>query len=190
MKKLMIFLFKMNTTIGRNSLFISCLFFLNSCVFFDLFEDVDGISSNGYLVNSTSDTIYVTHKTIFYSSGHVTNNLIPPNDTLFYGGGGLTASSDGDALDAFFSENGENGVFVYLYDSTAMNYVSKGITYDVDNPFTPDTSTILCSWSSPLEEMGGTIHHFYNRSSWVVIPTDENHSFFDVYFTITEEDLE
>lgn len=181
---------------GLKYMGVSCvLVALHSCGFFE--DDLKRLFSSAYIVNNSSDTVFVVSDMSSINYSHVSDLLIFPGDTFYYRGGNLVENADGDALDAILSDaslvrDGDHYLFVYTKESQA--YIIEEVSSSSESPFCSDSLNLLKVWEPPLEEMGEEVHHFFNRSSWVVKPEETSgggfsDTTFDVFFIITEDDF-
>ena len=121
-----------------------------------------------YIVNGTSDTLIV-------KIGETRmDTVLNPSEKVYYMGSPGVDDNGINILDELMFSGGELPVYIYKGDS------------------------LLLTWEGPDNDMGSSIHHFYNHSSWIIehdpqgfeIEGTSVKSDYNVEFTITEEDFE
>ena len=157
--------------------------FVGGCGLFE-WDDYDNTYS-ARILNSTQDTLLLSHKQGGFTSIYDLNHGIVYPDSLFPAGVYEVEVEEGDdPIKRFFSNlPGLDTIWIYHLDKE-MQTLAMADTV-LFTPVYPDSSNLLTIWTGPLEHLPDSIHRFNNYNSWEVLKEDET-----IKFTINESDIE
>ena len=133
---------------------------LTSCRLFFL-DDQGDYSYKSYILNDTEDTLKIISVKDVDIYG--LDRIILPSEYIPFKGGRKVYKGDDVLKEHLFVDSEDSfDVLIYLNNKLAVK------------------------WIGPAQEMGDSIHHFYNYDSWDVELIDNE---YEIIFTILESDM-